>query len=73
VSAGHTDESRMTGHKRSFSSVHVYQSIAFVALMATIYVSTSPGPRWKVMVIAAVVALVVGFAASRRYRAVSVD
>jgi len=34
----------------------VYQAIAFAALLVTIYVATPPDPRWKVMLVAAIVA-----------------
>lgn len=57
----------MTGPKITVSSVHVYQAIAFVALLATLYVTTPPEPRWKVMGIAALVAIVVALASSRLY------
>ena len=66
--AGRSSESwayskpRMTGPKITVSSVHVYQAIAFVALLATLYVT-----RWKVMGIAALVAIVVALASSRLY------
>jgi hypothetical protein len=62
----------MIGHKSSVTvpgSLHVYQGIAFVALLATVYVATPPGLRLKVMAIAAVVAVIVAVAAGYLYRA----
>ena len=59
----------MIGPKSTVSGVHVYQGIAFIALLATIYVSTPPEPRWKVMAIAGVVGIIVAVAASRLYHA----